>query len=427
MAEASATLRALPGDLLERIAVRVLAERAVPRVIAAGPSLARAVLGPGSLAAQGDAYRLAATRLGLTRTPHSPSWRALVAALRMEWRSLSTSSRAEPLSTRTFEGLCIQGFTLLARVSLAAGADVEQLFENSGSPLILACGNRHVALVELLLECKADVNAHKPVQPLHTTALGSASSHGFADVVALLLAARARVDLPGAYGYKPLALAVRNGNLDVVRLLLAAKADVHARADGLSALMFAGVTGNVGVIKALLRAKADVNAQTPSYRTALTETCRHSGKVPAVKALLAAGARVNVVVDQLPWPGFVATQPLHGALLNHRWLDGPAAVVKILLDANADVETRCQDTRTPLMLAAELECASGARETIHALVEAGADPFAIDGRGKTARQLAETALGYGAGLGTADALRYAERRWLHDATQATGGPGPSGV
>ena len=60
------------------------------------------------------------------------------------------------------------------------------------------------------------------------TALAAASSRGHAEVVTLLLAADADVDLAGAnWGVTPLWFACRNGHTDVVTLLLAADADVN--------------------------------------------------------------------------------------------------------------------------------------------------------------------------------------------------------
>ena len=200
MSEASATLRALPGDVLERIAARGLAERTVPRVIAAGPLLARAVLGPGSLGEQGDAFRLVAERLGLTRTPRRPTWQALITTLRQEWKQLPVHYRTDLTSAKTFEWACYTERSQVARLCLArGGVHVEEALVHGHSALIHASRNNYLELAESLLEAKADVSAAwgdlcwdhgKPYQ----TVLATASLHGHLDMVRLLLGAGANVN-----------------------------------------------------------------------------------------------------------------------------------------------------------------------------------------------------------------------------------------
>jgi ankyrin repeat protein len=142
--------------------------------------------------------------------------------------------------------------------------------------------------------------------------------------------------------------------------------------------------------------------------------------------LLAAGARVNLNDEEdydseREWE---LTQPLHAALHNERCKGGNAKLVQVLIDAGADLEARDEDEETPLMLAAQANV--DARTNVAALVAAGADLFAVDAEGKTARQLAEAVPCHGA-WEAAEELRHAEEKWLHDAMEATGGPGPSGV
>ena len=57
---------------------------------------------------------------------------------------------------------------------------------------------------------------------------------------------------------------------EVVKLLLEAKADIDAKADnGATALMMAASEGHIDIVKLLLEAKADVNAKRQKWRHSL--------------------------------------------------------------------------------------------------------------------------------------------------------------
>ncbi len=100
--------------------------------------------------------------------------------------------------------------------------------------------------------------------------------------------------------------------------------------------------------------------------------------VEVVRALLDAGASVNV-------PNVLGTTPLHQAARH-----GPAGVIRELLARGAEINARDRNGATPLHEALWLPSldARGTAENIGALVAAGADRDAADGRGKTPRALA---------------------------------------
>ena len=358
----------------------------------------------------------------------------------LEWEWTPAEVQANPASAESLKWACEHGYAQVARLSLAAGADVNEPFANGLLPLAAVSrsdGVNVVEFVEILLECKAEVDAvwrgrAHPGDSGTGTALAEASWVGTADVVRTLLASKANVHVEDLEGRTALRRAATSWSVkeDVVRQLLDAGADVNARERfyDRTVLIDAGFYGRVGVLRALLDANADVNARSRLCQTALTQACSGVGGVSAVKVLLAAGARVNVVAGEPPLAGVDAAnvpKPLHAALKNDTGAE-TFNVVSTLLNAKADVEARDDLGNTPLIMMVYIKDHVLAQTNIAALLKAGADPFATGRGGRTARQKAESRFG-NKGHPVVEELRRAEEEWLRDAMDATGGPGPSGV
>ena len=142
------------------------------------------------------------------------------------------------------------------------------------------------------------------------------------------------------------------------------------------------VTGRLAhlLVSSLLGAGADVNARDRFYRTPLHMAALMHSKSPfgnpaVVFAILDAGADVNVRDHE-------GTTPLHLAV----WGD-LSGVVSELLFAGSYVNAQDASGRTPLHYAAEH---SESGDVVKALLEAGAKTTIPDGRGDTARDLAQT-------------------------------------
>jgi ankyrin repeat protein len=226
------------------------------------------------------------------------------------------------------------------------------------------------AVKQLLGRKGVDVNA---AQPDGMTALHWATYQDDLDLVTQLLKAGAKVDVANRYGVTPLALACENGNAamitkfidagasanatlpggetmlmtaartgkaDAVRVLLTRGADVNAREPrrGQTAIMWAAAEGNVEVINTLIEAGADFKASLDSGFSPLLFAVRN-GKIPAVQALLKAGAGVNEpakIAANVKLPeGERALRsgmnPLHLAVANAHY-----ELASVLLDAGAD-------------------------------------------------------------------------------------------
>lgn len=119
-----------------------------------------------------------------------------------------------------------------AKVSalLASGADVNQLnATHELSPLHVAVGCRHIAVVKMLLDHGADPNLGGTEFTPWKPPLYTAVRLGDEAIAELLLSRGAHVDGRGAPGITPLLWAVDHGRVGMVRLLIAHGADVNAR------------------------------------------------------------------------------------------------------------------------------------------------------------------------------------------------------
>ncbi len=161
------------------------------------------------------------------------------------------------------------------------------------APLADAAMQRDVATVRALLQKGADVNAP---QGDGMTALHWAARHGNADLATMLLRAKANTKATTRVGgFTPLHVATEAGSAPVVQALLAGGADAKAlTTTGVSSLHLAALSGNAVVIAALLKAGADVNAQEPGWGQTPLMLAAGRGRTGAVKALLAAGAKPTI-------------------------------------------------------------------------------------------------------------------------------------
>ena len=230
--------------------------------------------------------------------------------------------------------------SIVALASGRGGADVGATDVNDRNALMEAAGSGNPQAVKALLKEFADVGGKDNSQ---RTALMEAAKKGDRESVKLLLDKIAEYkDDPGLHsdlinakdenGRSALMEAAKNGNKDAVQQLLGQKdIDVNAQdTQGRSAIVDAAAKGDPEVVKALLAKGADINVPDANGRTALMEAAkeRHpdvveilarskkpipnldlqdkasgqtalmeavqAGDVRAVKALVAAGAKLDV-------------------------------------------------------------------------------------------------------------------------------------
>ena len=114
------------------------------------------------------------------------------------------------------------------------------------SVLMLVCLKGNLKLAKLLVSRQADIN-HPGWTPLHYAATG-----GHVAIVQLLLDESAYIDAESPNGTTPLMMAARYGNPAVVKLLLEEGADLHLKNQiGLTALDFAKQGNQPGAVKVI--------------------------------------------------------------------------------------------------------------------------------------------------------------------------------
>ncbi len=245
-----------------------------------------------------------------------------------------------PLSLATEEG-ATEIMQILLGPGLDAGTSTDGEDKEAASApsigsgaLFTAIENGNAALVRLLVEAGADVNAAEGFggnTPLH-----EAVENGDAEIVKILVAAGADVEAEGFMSRTPLSLAAEEGATEIMQILLGPGPDAGTSADG----------------------EDKEAASAPPMGSEALFTAIENDDVEMVRLLVEAGADVNAA------EGFGGNTPLHEAVEK-----GDAEIVKILVAAGADVEAEGFMSRTPLSLAAE----EGATEIIQILLGPGPD------------------------------------------------------
>jgi len=152
-----------------------------------------------------------------------------------------------------------------------------------------------------------------------------AAKHGHTDIVQMLVAAGAPLNVYDTNDMTPLDHMITSGNVDVAKQLIAAKADVNFRPKGVTALYNAAKCGNLDATKMLLDAKAQVD-YIGSSSTALGCAAQH-GHLDVMRVLIAAKASLD---------------KNHSPPLIYAAKGGFEQAVRLLLDAKAT--PGCQDS-----------------------------------------------------------------------------------
>lgn len=172
-----------------------------------------------------------------------------------------------------------------------------------------------------------------------------------------------------ASGATALQYAVAGRHSDVVKLLLAAKADPNKDSFGLMPLFLASENGDLDSVKALLAAGAKVDAPLHAVDedmkaregdTALMACGSATGKASVVKALVGAGANVNARAMN----GKTAVMQAVAA--------ENVEVLRALLEAKADVTVRMPPPED--MDALTIAVGKRRGDLVKLLLDAGADP-----------------------------------------------------
>jgi ankyrin repeat protein len=252
------------------------------------------------------------------------------------------------------------------------------------SRLADAAQSQDNATVHALLKQKVDVNTP---QPDGTTALHWAVRQDDLETADLLIHAGANVKAANRFGATPLSLAATNGNAAMIEKLLKAGEDANSvvSESGDTVLMLAARTGKPDAVAMLLNHGADINKTNATGQTALMWAAAERNS-SAVQVLIEHKADLAAKTHAAPPPKpmdtiFSAPFPVGGMtalLFAARQNDVKSAA--ILLAAGADVKETAQDGTSPILVA----ILNGHYTLANFLLEHGADPNAVDGKGRAA-------------------------------------------
>ena len=260
----------------------------------------------------------------------------------------------------------------VCQVLIDAGADIETNDDLGRSPLLVACfsGKFH-ATVKMLVEASADVRV---TDNEGETCLTLAAWNGHTETVRYLVGLKnVDVNHKAADCRSALHCAVDGKYPDVAKVLIDAGADIEAKNNlGRSPLHWASENGELALVKILVRAGAEVRVADNEGDTCLT-LAAYFGETETVRYL------VSLPEVDMNQRGLSGRTALHNAVLKVH-----AAMVELLIDAGADIETKDEMGRSPLHVA----CRSGELAVVKMLVEAGAGVCVTDNGGETCLTLA---------------------------------------
>ena len=263
-------------------------------------------------------------------------------------------------------------------------ATARLLLENGASPntrtgwgkpiLICAASLKNEAVVSLLLEKGADVNATDPLTHIEMNALHTAVRYGREENVrvllkngldvnskdeafetslhyaaernheaigALLLENGADINAKNKRGETPLFIAAEKGQRAIATLLLKSRADINAKNNGgKTPLFIAAEEGHRSTCTLLLENGADINAENGRDETLLFMAVRHDQK-ELTTLLLENGAEIDIKNGQGETPLFIAIEKGH------------REIITLLLENGADINATSSEGETPLLKATD--------------------------------------------------------------------------
>ena len=178
------------------------------------------------------------------------------------------------------------GQEAMVRLLVEKGADIEARSPSNGTPLICAAEGKYEAVVEFLLQSGANVNAEDQFgwKPLHRVMVTPGGEH----VAQVLLTHGADINARCSYNKTPLHHAIEKGNESMVSFLLAAGADYEARDIAERTPLHTAIESRLSnMVHILLEAGADADAKDKGGHDALGAANRALRKSPEITSLLA--------------------------------------------------------------------------------------------------------------------------------------------
>ena len=252
---------------------------------------------------------------------------------------------------------CVHRHVDAIHVLLEAGSDTN-VADNHGETCLMHAANSDCSkeVLQTIIDHGADVNATNSIK---LTELMMACEEKHVDAIHLLLNAGADTNITDNYGQTCLMHATINDcSKEVLQAIIDHGADVNANKDNFTALICACENGYVDAIHVLLKAGADNNIADENGNTCLRHAvCGHCCK-EVFQAIINHGADVN------------ATNKEHCTALMWACVQKHVYAIQILLKAGCDTNIADKDGNTCLMIAVNKDCSNDVLQTI---IDHGAD------------------------------------------------------
>ncbi|XP_067658334.1 ankyrin repeat domain-containing protein 50-like [Haliotis asinina] len=253
---------------------------------------------------------------------------------------------------------CIGGHVDMVKHVLSKKvADINSRGHYGRTPVIMAAEKGHRDVFDPLVREGADVSLvdENRNNILHVACIG-----GHVDIVKHVLSKKvADINSRGQYGRTLVMMAAEKGHRDVFNLLVREGADVSLVDENRNNILHVScIGGHVDIVKYVLSLKvADINSRGHYGRTPVMMAARF-GHRDVFDLLVREGADVSLVDEN------------RNNILHVACIGGHADMVKHVLSKKvADINSRDQYGRTPVMMAAE----NGHRDVFDLLVREGAD------------------------------------------------------
>lgn len=238
-------------------------------------------------------------------------------------------SQEEPLAVadlnKALEQAATEGDVEQVKALIASGADLEsRILDGEHTPLMRAAYRGHYEVMKILIEAGADINAaHSTTHTVLYHALEPRPLR--TDILQLLLDAGMNPTLM-FWAIQPLSVThEKSAALTILNVLIDAGADVNARGEmGLTPLIYAACGGGSHqLIQLLLRSGADVNAIVEATGMTALACAVKMKDTEAVRLLIEADADLEMVDNSGNTPLMIAKS------------NGSDEIVKLIIEAGA--------------------------------------------------------------------------------------------
>lgn len=186
--------------------------------------------------------------------------------------------------------------TEAAKMLIDKGAKLDFLTKVNYTPLMKACAEGCLDIVQLLINEGVNVNRAEPKKKY--TPLIKATQFNKLDVIKLLVENGAEIDLADKFGNTPLMIATQNDYVDIAEYFIEQGADVNAKTlIGYTPILYALELGRPEIADMLIEKGADIAVIDKYKHSTLMHAAAH-GYGDIVETLVAKGVDVNLKTEK---------------------------------------------------------------------------------------------------------------------------------